>query len=130
MSFDGDLKVNANFAHFSVKTDQSLKNGGEASAPDPFSLFLSSIATCAGFFAIRFCQSRDIATDGMEIKMTNDWNSSEKVVDNIQIQIKLPEHFPLNYTSALIRSIDQCTVKKTILHQPVITVTTGTVLEG
>ena len=47
ISFPGGARVDAAFGDFVVKTDQSPHNGGEGSAPPPFSLFLASIGTCA-----------------------------------------------------------------------------------
>ncbi|MEZ4999181.1 MAG: hypothetical protein R2744_03325 [Bacteroidales bacterium] len=47
--FDGGLKVNARDGNFVIKTDQAKDSGGEGSAPEPFTLFLASIGTCAGY---------------------------------------------------------------------------------
>ncbi|WP_091348654.1 OsmC family protein [Anaerobranca gottschalkii] len=41
--------------------------GGEGSAPTPFDLFLSSIATCAGVYALGFCQSKGLSTEGLKL---------------------------------------------------------------
>jgi len=46
--FPGGKKVDALYKGFKIQTDQSERNGGEATAPVPFDLFLSSIGTCAG----------------------------------------------------------------------------------
>jgi len=118
VSLEEGVKVSTHFDGFTVKTDQPVKSGGEGSYPDPFSYFLSSIAACAGFFVLRFCQSRDLPTSGIKIFMTNDWNKSGKVVENIKIDIQLPKNFPEKYRPAIIRTVDQCTVKRTILRQP------------
>ncbi|MBW2050564.1 MAG: osmotically inducible protein OsmC, partial [Deltaproteobacteria bacterium] len=48
VSFPGGKRVDAQIGGFTIKTDQSRDNGGDESAPEPFQLFLASIATCAG----------------------------------------------------------------------------------
>ena len=48
VTFPGGKRVDAEYDGFTIKTDQSPKGGGEGSAPQPFDLFLASIATCAG----------------------------------------------------------------------------------
>jgi len=65
VSFEEGMQVNARFDEFSVHTDQPVNNGGQNTAPDPYSYFLTSLVTCAGFFVLRFCQARNIPMDGI-----------------------------------------------------------------
>src|ERR1035438_8052938 len=65
VSFDGKF-VGRNGHR--VRTDQPRPHG-EDSAPAPFDLFLASIATCMGFYALRFCQERGIATEGLGLSL-------------------------------------------------------------
>ena len=58
MSFPGGRAVDARIGEHLVRTDQPEKYGGGGAAPPPFDLFLASIGTCAGFYALRFCQKR------------------------------------------------------------------------
>ena len=127
VTFGGGMKVNAHFNNFTVNTDQAKQVGGEETFPDPFSYFLSSIAACAGFFVLRFCQSRDISTAGIQIRMVNDWNNTKKLVENIQIEITMPPAFPEKYAPALIRAVNECSVKKALMNPPQIEVITKTV---
>jgi putative redox protein len=118
ISFEDGLKVNAITSEFAIKTDQPKENGGDASAPDPFTIFLGSIGTCAGYYALKFCQTRDISMEGFEIDLSNDFNQKKKRAENIKINFTLPESFPKKYHKALLKSVDQCTVKNTILFGP------------
>ena len=58
VTFPGGLRVDAEYKGFVVKTDQPVHQGGEGTASSPFDLFLISIATCAGFYAVAFCKER------------------------------------------------------------------------
>ena len=51
-----------------VRTDQPHPYGGDSAAA-PFDLFIASIATCMGFYALRFCQERGIATEGLGLSV-------------------------------------------------------------
>jgi putative redox protein len=124
VTFGGGLKVDAHFKNFTVNTDQSKLAGGDESAPEPFAYFLSSLATCAGFFIVRFCQTRNISTDGIRLRQSNDWNKEKGGVDNIQLEIELPSSFPEKYAPALIRATNECSVKKALMNPPKIEVTT------
>ena len=125
ISFPGGLAVSAHIGAFQVLTDQPTTAGGQGSAQSPFELFLASIGTCAGFFALRFCQQRDLSTEGLSL--TVDWqrNPETRNLQNISIMITLPDGFPEKYRSAIIKATDQCSVKKAILDPPEFIVTTS-----
>lgn len=120
----GGLKVNAYFKNFTVYTDQAKEVGGEEMFPDPFSYFLSSLATCAGVFVVRFCQSRNIPTEGIQLRMTNDWNKEKHKVDHIHLEIEVPPSFPEKYYSALVRAVNECSVKRALMEPPSMQVVT------
>ena len=118
VSFPGNLKVEARIGEFIIPTDQPEKAGGDGSAATPFNLFAASIATCAGFFAIKFCRTRDIATDGMKLKMNYDWDKEKKRYAKMTMQLTLPDNFPAKYQTPLLRALDQCLVMEHIHNPP------------
>lgn len=126
VTFDAGMKVNAHFDGFEVKTDQPVANGGEGSAPDPYSYFLTGLLTCAGFYVLRFCQTRELSTDGIVLNLVNDWNREKGCPDKINIDITVPTTFPPKYRKALVRAIQECSVKKTLNNPPEIIVNTQT----
>lgn len=118
ITFPGGVQVNAQFDGFAIATDQPESSGGLNSAPSPFELFLASLGTCAGFFALRFCQQRELPTTGMRLELTSERNADTRRLDQVRITLHLPDGFPEKYRSAIIRSTDQCTVKKALLDPP------------
>ncbi|NIQ93704.1 MAG: osmotically inducible protein OsmC [Desulfuromonadales bacterium] len=125
ITFPGGVAVEASTGGFTIRTDQPPENGGEGSAPPPFDLYLASLGTCAGFFALRFCQQRELETEGLTLSM--DWERDEKtrLPSRVAIRINLPERFPEKYKKAIIRATDQCAVKRSILDPPDFEVTAG-----
>lgn len=118
ITFPGGVQVNAQFNGFEVASDQPEKNGGENTAPSPFDFFLASLGTCAGFFALRFCQQRELSTEGLSLQLTTEHNAETKRLDRVEITMQLPNDFPEKYRSAIIRATDQCAVKKALLDPP------------
>lgn len=118
ISFPGGKKVNAEYKGFTVKTDQPKNQGGEGSAPEPFSLFLVSLGTCAGYYVANFCQQRNLSTEGLHLLLRTEKNSQTHLVSNIKIDIIIPKDFPDKYQKALIRSAESCTVKKQLQDPP------------
>ena len=110
-------KQSAKFGDLDVISDQSVAAGGNAEHPEPFDYFLASMILCAGFYARKFCEQRDISTKGMTLKQNN-----ENVDDNgkklFSIEISLPDGFPDKYKKALIAAVNTCTVKKVIQAVP------------
>ena len=116
VSFPGGVRVDATFRGLSVQTDQPEPLGTNT-AMSPFDLFMASLATCAGFYALRFCQQRDLSTEGLGISLTPVRKEGEKRISLMTIDVRLPEGFPEKYHEAILRSVDQCAVKK-MLHEP------------
>ncbi len=126
VTFGGGKKVNADYNGFTIHTDQSLHAGGEASAPEPFTLFLASIGTCAGVFVLSFCQSRGIPTDDIRIVQSHLARESGRGIGKIELTIELPESFPEKYKDAVISAANLCAVKRHIIDPPEFVVTTIT----
>ena len=124
ITFPGGVKVNAQYHGFEVASDQPERNGGENTAPSPFDFFLASLGNCAGFFALRFCQQRDLSTDGLSLQLTTEHNAESKRLDRVEITMQLPKDFPEKYREAIIRATDQCAVKKALLDPPKIEIIT------
>ncbi len=118
VTFGGGKKVNADFNGFTIHTDQAEYAGGEGSAPEPFSLFLASIGTCAGIFVLSFCQSRGIPTEGIRLVQSHFSKESGKGIGKIEIAIELPPDFPEKYKDAVISAANLCAVKKHIMDPP------------
>ncbi len=117
--FPGGVAVDAEIHGFTVHTDQPQGYGGGGSGPAPFDLFLASIGTCAGFYALRFCQQREIATAGLALRMTTAKDPATGHVGSVRLELTLPAGFPDKYIGAVVRAMDQCAVKRALLDPPV-----------
>lgn len=127
IDFPGGARVDAHFGPYTVKTDQPPSGGGEGSAPAPFSVFLASIGTCAGIYVLGFCRQRGLPTDGIRIVQGMEIDLATHLVGKIYLDIQVPPTFPEKYRDALIRSAEQCAVKKHLENPPKFAVTTSVV---
>ena len=116
--FPGGVVVEAYWKGHSVRTDQPVQDGGADTALSPFDLFFASIATCMGFYTLRFCQERGLSTDGLGLTLEPIREEDAKRVTLVRIGLQLPDGFPDKYRSAIERAIDHCAVKKHILEPP------------
>lgn len=118
VTFPGGVRVDATFKGHTLRTDQPVKSGGDDSGPAPFDVFLASLATCSGYYALRFCQERGIDVDGLGVTLETVRDEESKRLAKIKTEIRLPQGFPDKYRRAIVRAVDQCTVKRHLLEPP------------
>jgi len=119
IDFPGGARVDAHFGSYTVKTDQPPMGGGTGSAPTPFAVFLASVGACAGIYVLGFCNQRGLSTDGIRIvqRMASS-PTNYGMLNQIQLEIQVPSTFPEKYRDALIRSAEQCAIKKHFEQPP------------
>jgi putative redox protein len=124
ITFPGGARVDARFNGFTIRTDQPVQGGGTGSAPTPFATFLASIGTCAGIYVLGFCKQRGLPTEGLKLVQRMETDRATGLVSKIALDIQLPPGFPDKYKAAVIKSAEQCAVKKHLEHPPAFEVTT------
>ena len=122
ITFPGGKKVDSSYKGFTVHTDQPRDEGGDGSAPEPYDLFLASLATCAGVYILYFCDKRNIAVDGLRMAVQAEKNEQTHLLEAIRMTVRLPADFPEKYRSAVVRAAEMCTVKRSLVSPPQIEV--------
>lgn len=118
ISFPGGNRVDASLNGFTIPTDQRPPSGGNGSAPEPFTLFLASIGTCAGIHVLNFCRQRNLPTDGLRLRQSHEVDPASGMIKRIKLTVDLPEGFPEKYVDSVIRSANLCAVKKHLMNAP------------
>jgi ribosomal protein S12 methylthiotransferase accessory factor len=122
VAFPGGVRADVTVGGHTIRTDQPVEYGGEDSAADPFDLFLASLAACAGFYALRFCQARDLPPDGLQVTLDTVQDPESKLHSHLRIGIRLPDGFPEKYHGPIMRAVNACSVKKHLANPPEIEV--------
>ena len=129
IDFPGGAQVDAHFGPYTITTDQPPQGGGMGSAPTPFATFLASIGTCAGIYVLGFCRQRGISAEGIRLVQGLEVNRSNGMVSKVKLDIQLPPDFPEKYKTAVIRSAEQCAVKKHFEQPPQFEITANKVAD-
>ena len=111
VEFPGKKQVHARVKGRHIPTDQSPDNGGDGTAPEPFELFLASIATCAGIYAKSFCDERGLDPEGMALTLDIE-RGENGLMSRIDLVLRVAPDFPEKYDRALTRTMALCAVKK------------------
>lgn len=122
-SYPGGVKVDVSYKGHTLHTDQPESAGGTNSEMSPFDIFLSSIAGCMAYYALRFCQERKIPTEGLSLTINPVKSEDGKRIARLESDLVLPPEFPAKYREAIIRAIDHCSVKQHLLEPPAIALT-------
>ena len=118
ISFPGGKRVFSNYNGFTVETDQNQKDGGYNSAPTPSDHFLASIGTCAGIYALNFCETRDIDPNHVSLRVDFQANPKTNMIQKVIFSVDITPEFPQRYLAALIKSMNLCYVKKHFEQPP------------
>jgi putative redox protein len=117
ISFPQGVAVDATLDGHTVRTDQPPPLGrGEAMSP--FDLFFASLGTCMGFYALRFCQERNITTEDLRLEIDRVYDAAGRRVSTVRVSLELPPDFPEKYVDAIKRAVDHCAVKRLIADPP------------
>ena len=122
--FPGNLRVDAEYKGFTILTDQPVTGGGDGSAPAPFDYFIASLGTCAGIFMLSFMKQRGIDPEGSGLTLTTERDPQSGVIARVNFELHLPAGFPEKYEGAIVRSVEQCSVKRAIQDPPAFSVGT------
>lgn len=122
VTFAGGKRVDAAFGGHVVKTDQAVTHGGAGTAPEPFELFLASLATCAGIYVLGFCQAREIPTDGIKLVQHQRFDEASHRLERVELELVLPASFPEKYRGAVVKAAEGCKVKKVLSSPPEVAV--------
>ncbi len=112
-------QLKASFGDHEIISDQSIEAGGKAEYPEPFDYFLASMPLCAAFYIRKFCDSRDISTDGIKISQSNEnIDADDHYKKKLILSVELPDDFPKKYHKALLAAANTCTVKRVVQAAP------------
>lgn len=116
--FGENTEVIANVRDFEIVTDQPLASGGRNSAPDPFSLFLVSIGTCAGYYTLKYCRANGIDSGNVRLKLTAIRDVQTRKMTKLRTDIRLPQGVDPVHQEGIRNAIDECAVKKAMQDLP------------
>lgn len=101
-----------------VITEAPVQAGGSGKYPPATRLFIASLLNCTMSGLQAFFETRDLLTEGLAIDFSGEMEKG--VYKTIHLEVTLPEGFPEKYLAAVNKTIESCSVKRTILNMPTI----------
>ncbi len=106
-----------------VICDQPMENGGTDEGMTPPEFLLGSLGACAAFYAAEYLRARGLAKAGVSVVVTADKLKAPARIGNFQVRVESPVTLTPSEREGLMRSVEHCLVKNTLLNPPEIHVT-------
>jgi uncharacterized OsmC-like protein len=102
--------------------DQPQDNGGSDSGMTPPELLLASLGACAAFYAAEYLRTRNLAKNGISVSASVEKLRGPARLGNFHIRVDSPVSLTMDQREGLMRSVEHCLVKNTLLNPPQIEV--------
>ena len=118
VNYLGDVQFEAEARGHKIVCDQPLDNGGADEGMTPPEFLLASLGTCAGFYAVQYLKVRNLATEGVKVKVTCDKVLGPARLDNFVVTIETVGALSEKDVEGVRRAAEKCLVKNTMLIPP------------
>ena len=113
----GNVKFEASTRGHSVVCDQPTDNGGGDSGMTPPEFLLSSLGTCAAFYAAQYLKARSLPADGLEVRVTAEKAQQPARLGSFRIDVTVPG-LDARHEEGVHRAVKACLIHNTLLHAP------------
>jgi len=84
----------------------------------PPEFLLSSLGTCAAFYAAEYLRTRNLARDGVQVSISAEKLKAPARLSNFRIRVESPVCLTHEQQAAMMRSVELCLIKNTLLNPP------------
>lgn len=118
VSFAGGKRVSARVGRHVIMTDEPYELGGEDKHPGAYDLYLASLATSAGVYALGYMQARQLPIDGLHVRLRVDNDARSQTTKSVRIELVLPRGTAEKHREAILRAVMHCRVLQTMSNAP------------
>ncbi len=99
-----------------VISDQPPDNAGADAGMTPPEFLLASLGTCAGFYAVQYLKARDLAADGLTVRVTAEKAKAPARLASFRIEISVPGLADERHREGVLRAAKSCLIHNTLLN--------------
>lgn len=112
------VRFEAESRGLTVQCDQPTENGGQNTGMTPPEFLLAALGTCAGYYAVQYLRARQLATEGLTVKVNAGKATQPARLDNFRILIDVPGLNDARHRDGVVRAAKNCLIHNTMLHTP------------
>lgn len=121
VKYDDQVRFVAEARGHEVICDQPQSNKGSDRGMTPPEFLLTSLGTCAAYYAVEYLRTRSLSTVGLEVAVEAGKASAPARLDQFRISVHTPD-LEERHRQGVLRAVKSCLVHNTLLHQPSIAV--------
>lgn len=110
---DGE-KFSIRIRSHEIIVDQTVKAGGEDTAPTPIELLGASLGSCIAYYVRRFLETRNLPSHQLRVEVTNTRAKNPSRIDAFQVKVTLPPDVPERYLPMVERVLEICPAHNTL----------------
>jgi uncharacterized OsmC-like protein len=111
----GKTKFEATARGHRVVCDQPFENQGSDAGMTPPEFLLVSLATCAGYYATQYLQTRALSTEKLTVRVSAEKAAQPARLSSFIIEVEAP-YVDAKYRDGLVRAVNTCLIHNTLSH--------------
>jgi len=108
-----------------VLCDQPVGNGGADQGMSPPEFLLASLATCAGYYAAQYLNTRRLPSENLNVRVIAQKKAEPVRLGAFQIAVTAPG-IDQRHQAGVLRAVRACLIHNTLLSAPAIDITVDT----
>ncbi len=112
------VKFSITARRHTIVCDQPQENGGTEAGMTPPEFLLASLGACAAFYAAEYLRTRKLADRGLSVSVAAEKFKGPARLGDFRIRVACPILLTGEQRAGLMRSIEHCLVKNTLLNPP------------
>jgi putative redox protein len=104
----------------SVVCDQPVEGAGTDAGMAPPEFLLTSLGTCAAYYAVQYLRARSLPADGLTVRVEAHKAPGPARIASFRIEINVPGLTDERHREGVIRAAKACLIHNTLLHPPTI----------
>jgi uncharacterized OsmC-like protein len=117
------VKFEATASGHRVICDQPSSNGGADAGMTPPEFLLTSLGTCAGFYAVQYLRTRSLPADGLTVHVTAEKALGPARLTSFRIDFRVPGLSDERHKEGVLRAARSCLIHNTLMAPPRIELT-------
>jgi putative redox protein len=114
VTHDGGVRFAAQIRSHQVFVDQTLRGGGQDTAPAPIELLGAALGTCIAYYVQQFCHTRGLPYEGMRVEVDQQSAVNPSRIGTFVVRVLLPAELPAPYAALIERVARSCPAHNTL----------------
>jgi uncharacterized OsmC-like protein len=110
----GGQKFSIQIRSHEIMVDQTIRGGGEDTAPTPIELLGAALGSCIAYYVRQFLRTRELPAEGLRVEVVQNKGANPPRVEEFLVRVMLPPEIPLKFLSMIEHVIHACPAHNTL----------------